>query len=604
MDSQPNQDQHQAPQPQDRPDSATLSRRQFLRRMVTFAGGAGLMSIVAACGGAPAAEAPTTAPAAPTAAPAAPTAAPAAPTAAPAATAAPIAPTAAGAATAAPAATTAAAPAGVKTGGSLTWALEQGPDNIIPFGGVSGANQWGKEFIYDSLVEWDKELNVKPALAESYETPDDKTWIWHLRQGVKFHDGSEVTADDVKYSIDLQANPPEPGVKIAQYPPQLESVEVVDKYTVKFHMKAADPTVLGYLAWARYSSIIPKDAYQKINVLTQGIGTGPFKLDEFVSNDRLVYSRNADFWKPGLPYLDKLTLKVLPDENARVAALRSGAIDGCTISADTALSLANEPNIIILKGLVSAPRVLQFTMKGEGKPWEKKPVRQAISKALDRQLIIDNVFGGEAVLTGPIPPGYGDWFIPSDELAANWYKQDLEGAKKLMADAGHADGFAITLHAISQPVSFTQTAEIVKEQLKELNIEVNVISEEIGTFAKRVGDGTYEWCATGRGMRHDPTGFLVDFGRPNAGAAAKWFKNGEGWKNEELSALYEKMAVNLDQPTRHQQVRQIQEMILDEVPHVYLVQNYKFHAIRNDVKDMYVAFNDFHTGLRMAWLDR
>ncbi len=100
----------------------------------------------------------------------------------------------------------------------------------------------------------------------------------------------------------------------------------------------------------------------------------------------------------------------------------------------------------------------------------------------------------------------------------------------------------------SNPISYTQTAEVVKEQLKELNIEVNVLSEEIGTFAKRVGDGDFEWCATGRGMRHDPTGYLVDFGRPNAGAAAKWFSKGDGWKNQALSDLYEQMAVNLDIP--------------------------------------------------------
>jgi peptide/nickel transport system substrate-binding protein len=103
-----------------------------------------------------------------------------------------------------------------KSGGKLTWAINQDPVNLVPFGSISTSNQWGKEFMYDSLVEWDKDLNVKPALAESWETPDPKTWIWHLRKGVKFHSGDEVTADDVKYSIDLQANPPPPGVKIAQ----------------------------------------------------------------------------------------------------------------------------------------------------------------------------------------------------------------------------------------------------------------------------------------------------------------------------------------------------------------------------------------------------
>ncbi|MSP13553.1 MAG: ABC transporter substrate-binding protein [Chloroflexi bacterium] len=293
----------------------------------------------------------------------------------------------------------------------------------------------------------------------------------------------------------------------------------------------------------------------------------------------------------------------MPDENARVAALRSGAIMGCTVTADTARSLKNDPKITILKGLTSAPRVLQFTLKGEGKPWEKKAVRQAISMTINRQTIIDNVYGGEAVMTGPIPPGYGDWFIPADELAAKWYKVDVAAAKKLMSDAGYKDGFDITLHAISAPNDYTQIAEIVKEQLKQIGVNVKVVSEEIGSFAKRIGDGTFEWGSTGRGMRADPTNFVVDFGRPDVGAAAAWFNKGVGWKNQELSDMFEKALVNLDSTTRHQQVRRLQELVLEDAPHIYTVQNYKFHAVSTRLKDMYVSFTDFHSGLRNAWLD-
>ena len=558
------------------PRKSRVSRREFLKGAATVVVG----SVVAAC--APQAAAPTQAPAqAPTQAPAAqkPAEQPKA------------------AATTAPA-----AKASPKSGGKLTWAIEQDPTNLIPFGAIATANQWGKEFMYDSLVEWDKDLKVQPALAEKWETPDDRTWIWTLRKGVKFHNGDEVTAEDVKYSIELQANPPAPGIKIAQYP-AIESVEVVDKYTAKFKMKGPDPTVLGYLAWSRYSPIVPKGAYDKWKLQTEGIGTGPFKLVEYVPNDRVVYTRNKDFWKPGLPYLDDLLLKVLPDEAARVAALRSGQIDGCTITPDTARTLRNDPNIVVLKGLVSRPSQLQFTIKGDGKPWNKKEVRQAMNKAINRQEIIDKVFAGEAVLSGPIPPGYGDWFIPAEELAAKWYKPDLDEAKKLMAAAGFANGFEITLYSISQPPTTTQIAEIVKEQLKKIGIEVKVVSEEIGSFAKRNGEGTFDFCSTQRGMRHDPTGFINEYGRPSVGAASVWFNKGDGWSNKEASDLYDKALVNLDQASRHQQIRRIQEIALEELPHITTVQDYKFHAIRKRVQDMYVAFNDFHTGLRLAWLD-
>ncbi len=485
-------------------------------------------------------------------------------------------------------------------GGHLTWAIAQDPVNLVPFGAVSTSNHWGKEFMYDSLLEWDKDLIVQPALAESWEAPDETTWIFHLREDAVFHNGDPVTAEDVKYSIELQKTPPEPGVPNSFYP-DIESVDVIDEHTVQFNMTGPDPTVEGYLAWARYSAIIPKDAYDRWNLLTEGIGTGPFKLIEYVPNDRVEYERNPDFWKPGLPYLDRLTLKVLPDESAAVAALRSGEIHGMTVSADTALTLQNDPDITILSGLFSAPRVLQFTINGDDKPWNDVRVRQAMSMAIDRQTIINNVFGGEAVLSGPIPPGYGDWFIPEDELAERWFKFDLEGAQALLAEAGYADGFAITLHAIANHDA-TQTAEVVQEQMRALNIEVEIISEEIGTFAQRVGEGTFDWCSTGRGMRPDPTAYVNDFGAPSEGVAARWFNNGDGWSDAEMMELFQAALVNLDSASRHDQIRRIQEIVLDQAPHIYICQPRKFHAVRTAVKDMYVAFNDFHTGLRTTWL--
>ncbi|MSP11648.1 MAG: hypothetical protein EXR62_01690 [Chloroflexi bacterium] len=266
--------------PEGHETGSTISRRRFLKSLALVAGGAVVTSIAAACGATPTPSAPaaaaTTAPAAQA------TTAPAAPT-----------------KPAAAAATTAPAAGSPKSGGKLVWALESDPVNLIPYGGVSTSNQWGKEFIYDSLVEWDKDLKVQPALAEKWETPDDKTWIWHLRKGVKYHDGNEVTADDVKYSIELQANPPAPGIKVGFYP-KVDNVEVVDKYTAKFNMKSSDPTVLGYLGWARYSAIIPKGLYDKVNVLTTGIGTGPFKLVEYTGNDHVLLTKNVTTQPPDI----------------------------------------------------------------------------------------------------------------------------------------------------------------------------------------------------------------------------------------------------------------------------------------------------------------
>lgn len=454
--------------------------------------------------------------------------------------------------------------------------------------------------MYDSLLEWDRDLKVKPALALSIDAPDEKTYLIKLRQGVKFHSGQEVTAEDVAYSIDQQDKPRPPGQR-TQFTTKYKSVDVVDKYTVRLNLTGPDPSVIGYFAWGRYSPVVPKGMLDQLNVLKEGTGTGPFKLVEYVPNDRVEYVRNPDFWKKDLPYLDALTLKVMTDEQARVAALRSGAIDGATISADVARTLRDDTNLVTLKGLFAAHREIQFTIKkGESKPWHDVRVRQAVDHAINRQDIADKVYGGDAEWSGVIPPGYGDWPIPLAELKNKFLKFDVDQAKKLMADAGFASGFSVTLESIASPRDFTQAAEVVREHLKAININVTVRPLEIGQFAKNNGDGTYEWQLTGRGMRGDPNGYLTEF-NPTSPIFGKWFT---GWQiPAELPKLLDDGLLTPDQDKRKALYRKAQEIILTEQVHVTLVQPFKYQIVRKRLKNMYVNYTDFNTGLREVWIE-
>ncbi len=499
------------------------------------------------------------------------------------------------------------AAAGPKPGGKVIWAMNSDPSCLGPFGVLLGPAHDAKEMMYDSLAAWDRNLKIVPALAESWSTPDEKTYVFKVRQGVKFHNGQELTADDVKYSVELQGKSgdlPKPAAPIPQYP-QIASVDVVDKYTVKLNMKTADPTVLGWFAWSRWSSIIPKGFYESgANPCTSATGTGAFKLVEYVANDRIVMTKNADHWKKGIPYVDELTLKIIPDEASRVAALRSGAIDGCDLSGDSVKTIKNDPNIVILKGLTSVPRVLQFTIKGDGKPWNDKRVRQAMSMAIDRKDLIDKVYGGEAEWTAAIPPGgNADWTIPDNALKSNKYlKYDPDGAKKLLEDAGFKNGFEISLIVVSVS-EYPAIGEVVKEHMKKIGIQVNLMPQESAIFAKSYNDGTFEWFLNGRGMRHDAIGYLNEFGLPNLGQANLWFNGGKGWKNDEIVNLYASVASTVDQKTRVPGIIRIQELEIEEAPHVYLAQPYKFTAVRKRIRDMYVSFTDFRPGLREIWVD-
>ncbi len=536
------------------PTERMLNRRAFLRLV---AAGGGALALQACGGGAPAA--PTTAPVAPTTAPVAPTTAPAAQ----------------------------AAP-----GGKVTWAMLGDPVSLEPYGiNITGQyNYEAREPIYDSLLVWDRDLKVQPSLAESFETPDDTTYIFKLRSGAKFHNGKELTAEDVKFSLDTIINPPDGRNPGAAFFANFDTVEVVDPLTIRINLKKLDPTIPGLFAWSRYTNIFPADMPQQINPVIQAIGTGPFRLVSYTPNAEIVYERFADHWNPEQPKVDQLIYRVIPEEDARIAALRSGDIDGTDVTPLGARRLQNDADITILKGLFSQPKVLQFTLKG-GKPWDIKEVRQAISLTIDRQELIDKVMEGEAELTGPVVPGYGDWPLSQDELRAA-YQVDVEKARQLMAQAGYADGFKVT--AMTFANYSNDNAIIVQEQLRQLNIEMQIEQIEFGAFAQRVTNGEFEWCFTARGMRADVSGYLNDFRRLGI-AETNWFP---AWENAELNEAYDAAMATLDQAKRRELMQKVQRIVLDEAPHLYLYQDYRFSAVRKRVQNYYVAFTTFRPALR------
>jgi len=228
-----------------------MGRREFLRLV---AAGGGMLALQA-CGGG---TAPTAVPTAPTAVPTAPTAVPTMPTPAP------TAPTA--------------APPVTASGGTVTWAMLGDPVSLEPFGiNMTGQyNYEAREPTYDSLLIWDRELKVQPSLAVSFETPNDTTYIFNLRSGVKFHNGKELTAEDVKFSLDTIINPPGGNNPAAAFFANVDTVEIVDPLTIRINLKKLDPTIPGLFAWSRYTSIFPADMPSQINPVIQAIGTGPF----------------------------------------------------------------------------------------------------------------------------------------------------------------------------------------------------------------------------------------------------------------------------------------------------------------------------------------
>ena len=488
----------------------------------------------------------------------------------------------------------------IKRGGRIVWGLESDPAHVAPFGGILTANHWAKEFAYDSLVEWDRSLNVRPALAEKFEVLDKTRIRWTLKRGIKFHNGKEVTSADVKYSVERMLNPPLPGsISTVAQVPAIDRVQIVSKYVFILHLKQPDARVIGFFAWQRYAPIVPEGLYDQINVSRNAIGTGPYRMLGYEPNDRIEYVKNANFWKKGFPYMNSMQLKILGDEQARVAALRAGAIDGATLSVEVARSLAGNRDVTVLKGPNAAFRELQMTIKrGEDKPWHKPGVRLAINHAINRADIIRRVYSGEAEFSGHVPPGYGPWPLTDKELREKYEKFDLPKAKKLMADAGESRGFSVTMTTFALQ-DYPLISAVVQSQLKAINIDVNIVAQEAGTFAANNGRGTFDWDLTGRGMRGDVDGYVAEF-HPAAPVFNIWYpeyRNVRAWRgigNGRIQLVPEKRVPIYKAAQR--------ELLLNPVQ-IPLVAIKKYQVVRKRVKNMYVAFSDFNTGLRNVWLD-
>jgi peptide/nickel transport system substrate-binding protein len=484
-------------------------------------------------------------------------------------------------------------------GGKLIWATESDPVNLAPFGMGNTSNAVVNSLIYDSLVRFDRKLLIQPGLAESWSFPDNLTCVFKLRKGVTFHSGKPFEAEDVVYSLKLQASPPPPGTVTAFYP-KIGNVEAVDASTVKITLTEPDASLLGYFAWNTYSHIVPKGFYEQTDVRQHADGTGPFKLVEYVPNDHVTLAANRKYWRGGFPYVDQLTLKVLADEQARVAGIRSGAIDGSNVTADTARTLANDSTLRVLKGLTGAQREIEFTIKPERKPWNDVRVRQAINFAIDRNEIIEKVYGGDAAYSGKIPPGYGTWPLNDKQLRSKYEKHDLNAAKRLMQEAGVASGFPVQLQSISSPADYTQIAQVLKAQLAKININVSVQPLEIATFATNNSSGKFEWQSTGRGMRADPSGFFSDFD-PARSTYKAWY-NG-GYDSAQLMGLVKQAQALTDDAKRHQIYTQVQQLVLEQLPVMPVVNPMYYQVVRARVHGMFVSYDAMLPGLAETWVD-
>jgi len=487
-----------------------------------------------------------------------------------------------------------------KRGGTLVAAQEVDPVSLDPHTNSNFSALQGYEHIYESLTGYDEKTNVVPALAEKWEISNGgKTYTFHLRPNVKFHNGQTMTADDVKYSVERVLDP-KTASPWRDWLILIKEIKIIDPMTVQMNLEGPSPDLLGAFAALRASAIIPKGLADRENLKIKAVGTGPFKLAEYVPQDHITYARNADYWDKSLPYLDGMTFKILTEENTRLAALRAGQIQYATLTAQGVAQLENASGISVMK----APNawVALHYINVSKKPLDDARVRRAMRMAVDTNEVIQKAVYGAAVPSGPIPTGYGDWSL--DPKTLPYAKADIEGAKKLLAEAGYPNGFRLEIKCSPQYPEFVASTLVVQQSLRRLNIDAQVVQMEWGSFVaahnqeiRTGGKEGGEIFASANTFRPGPDGYIYPY------FFSKGSINDGGYDNPRLDPLMAQARSITNHDQRRSLYVEIQRALLAESPNWWWYAKFNIEALSSKLQGYRQSFTGRRLFLKKTWIN-
>ena len=453
-------------------------------------------------------------------------------------------------------------------GGEITIGIAQDlDDSLDPHQTVAAGTREVLFNIFEGLVKPNSDGEMIPAVAEKYTLSEDgTTYTFTLREGVKFHNGQTVTAEDVVYSINRCAAVPEGQEKplVAAFS-AVKSVEALDEKTVAVTIAQRDLEFISYMT----AAIIPAD-YE--NQDTAPVGTGPFRFVSRTPQQDFVMERFEDYW--GAPaWLDKVTYKICENADALVMNLNGGSIDLCAHLTSAQASQLNQ-NFQVLEGTMNLVQAIY--LNNQAKPFDNQLVRQALCYAIDRQGIMDMVADGHGTAVGSsIYPAFTKYFLP--ELVDK-YPHDVAKAKELLAQAGYPDGFDMTISVPNNYQPHMDTAEVVAEQLREAGINVTIQPVEWSTWLDTIYNGR-QFQATVVG---------VDAANMTARAMLERFtsdygKNFINYNNPAYDALFQKAINAQDEAGQTDLYKQMETMLADTAANVYIQDLCDLVAMRQDL---------------------
>ncbi len=447
--------------------------------------------------------------------------------------------------------------------------------------------------IYEPLVITDHNLQIAPALAESWEFAEDAmTLTFKLREGVKFHDGSDFTADDVIASYNRILDEATGAAARTNYV-SIQSMEAPDPYTVIFHLSTPDVPLLTAMTSIN-AAILPSELIESGDPTTTAIGTGPFKLDSWVPEEVTRLSANPDWWGEG-PFVDGVEIRIIPDEASILAALRAGTIDFAMMNDPlVATLLIDDPNIRLARTPALDYHV--FQLRAAVEPLDKLEVRQAISCAIDRQEVVDSAALGEGRVTGPLTmPAFA---LPTSELFC--YEKDVEKARELLASVGLQDGFTLpVMVANAEPPTALSEAQSIQAQLAEINIKVEIEPLELSVYVDRWLNADFTACVALNGGRTDPYTMYARYWQYGAR-----FEQVAGYVDDELDSLMKQGQRETDPAKRLEIFHELERQLTEKSPWIWLYAGYKYTAHQPYVKGWEPIANDALYFLHEVRLER
>src|SRR5262250_1051022 len=417
--------------------------------------------------------------------------------------------------------------------------------------------------IYEPLLTLDVKLGIKPGLAESWQQVEPKILILKLRKSVKFQDGTDFNAEVVHFNFNRMKTEPK-SVRKGEVA-SIESVDVVDPYTVKLNLRRPDAALLATLTDRAGMMVSPKVVQERgpdLEYNARGAGTGPFEVVEWVKDDHILLRRNDAYWnKQGGPYLDQIRYRPIPDDTVKLQSLQAGEIhvidyvqprDVAAVKADKNLVEVDVPSLADFA----------YQLNHTRPPFDNKALRQAVAYALDLEQIVKGVWLNVGVpANGPIPPT--SWAY---DRSIPFIKRDLAKAKAKLAEGGKAGGFALTMTTNNIPIN-VQEAEVIQAQLAEASITMKIKLVDAATLISDGNAKNFEMISFQWSGRPDPDGNTYQFYRTTPGTSFNW----SGISNPQLDALLDRSREISSQAERKKLFSQITRILQDELPMVFII---------------------------------